>query len=153
MKKYCVMKRTLNEQKERILQIMSHINEQNFDSYKTDTTNRLSKDDVRDVFRMEIGYPHNEKNKKYMNWYNYDNSSFEMFGDGEKTTYIFILDIPKEEFNENLIDELKDVFDLSDSHGIEGNPGGMTSRGYIGKPKDMGNDVQIEIEKSYIMDV
>jgi len=135
MRKYSVMKKTLNEEKKRILKIMSRINEQNFDSYNTDTTDRLSKDDIRDVFRNEIGYPYNEENKKYMDWYNYDRSSFEMFGDGEKTTYIFVLDIPKEEFNENLINELKDVFDLVDSHGIEGNPGGMTSRGYISQPK------------------
>lgn len=153
MKKYSTMKKTLNEEKERILKIMNRINEQNFDSYNADTSDRLSKDDVRDAFRNEIEYPYNERNKKYMDWYNYDESSFEIYGDGEHTKYIFILEIPKEEFNDDTIYEIKDVFDLSSSHGIEGNPGGMTSRGYVSVLKDTGSTIKIEIEKSYIMDV
>lgn len=85
-------------------------------------------------------------------YFNQNESGKETPDDGESSTIKYVFDIPKTEFNSDMFEILKRQHS-GRSHGVEGNPGGWTERGYVNDPEDLGNFYRIVVEKEYRLDV
>ena len=95
----------------------------------------------------------NHLDDMYIQWFNPNES--EEYDDKEGSYRVtYALDIPKstEGINDILVN-LQDTYGKYDSHGVEGNPGGMVSRNNITEPQDMGDFYRVFITIENILDI
>jgi hypothetical protein len=91
--------------------------------------------------------------RDYFKWFNPQELKVYDDPDGERHSVTYVLDVPKAEYTENLIDDLKYTYE-GDSHGVEGNPGGWVHHGSVSdQPKDMGDFYRIHIFQESILDI
>jgi len=103
----------------------------------------------------------NENDKSQMNnlvrdqfelvskYYNENDSTFE---EGEEGSYYeIIFDIPKSEMTKQILDYFNEEHNF-DSHGVGGNPGGMTSKSYV-KKYNKGDKYRIVVDRRDVMDI
>ena len=95
---------------------------------------------------------------RWFNFFNFDESSSNFPDHGESWTLSLILDIPLDNFDKSMMDDLDAEF-KGNSHGVEGNPGGICSHGWVSEPVLMINDdlkdnfMRITIEHSCVFDI
>ena len=136
------------DNKQRLFEVMGKLDK----TFKPKLNEMVNNNDPFDAFKADWNYPMRKENERFMRWYNHDESTFYQSEDYERTTLTHVLDVPKTEFNENDLELLKREY-MGSSHGVEGNPGGMTDRGWVSDPEDMGDFYRITIERSFILDV
>jgi hypothetical protein len=88
---------------------------------------------------------------EYHVWFNPTESKIYKDDEGETFRKTYVLDVPKKECPQNLLDDLKSEYE-GDSHGVEGNPGGWVYHGRVGQ-KNMGDFYRIYITQESIFDI